>query len=343
MILIGGGVISAEFAHFFSSFGTEVTIVEMLDRLVSTEEPEISELLERNFRDRMKIYLNHKAIEVREEGNEKILVIEDQKTKRTREVRAEVLFLSAGRQPNTDVLKIEKSGIETDARGWIKTNLFLQTNMPNIWALGDINGKFQFRHKANYEADILTRNIFAGEQIPADYKAVPWAIFTEPQIGHVGLTEKEAIERGYKIYVAINHYSSVAKGFAMGIVPESKADGFVKLIINEDYRILGAHIIGPEASVLVQPFVYLMNSGYTCQRKAFDKEKGPLSLQELKMRNACPEAGSFMPIYHSMVIHPSLNEVTGWAIGKMRPINISMHEQEHKHGNGHSHSHENED
>ncbi len=341
MILIGGGVIAAEFAHFFSAFGTEVTVVEMLDRLVSTEEPEISELLERNFRDQMKIYLNHKAVEVREEGNEKILTIEDQKTKRTREVRAEVLFLAAGRQPNTDILNVKKAGIETDQRGWIKTNSFLQTNMPNVWALGDINGKFQFRHKANYEADILTRNLFAGEKVTADYSAVPWAIFTYPQIGHVGLTQQEALDKGYKIYVAINHYSSVAKGFAMGIEPDSNEDGFVKLIINEDYRILGAHVIGPEASVLVQPFVYLMNSGYTCQRKAIESGKGPLSIEQLKLKNACPEAGSFMPIYHSMVIHPSLNEVTGWAIGKLRPINIPTHEHHHHNQNEEQEEHEN--
>jgi mycothione reductase len=348
MILIGGGVIAAEFAHFFSAFGTEVTIVEMLNRLVSTEEPEISALLEQNFRDRMKIYLNHKAVEVREEGGEKVLTIEDQRTKRTREIKAEVLFLAAGRQPNTDILKVQKAGIETDSRGWIKTNSLLQTNMPNVWALGDINGKYQFRHKANYEADILSRNLFGGEKVFADYSATPWAIFTYPQIGHVGLTQKEAIEKGYKIYVAVNHYSSVAKGFAMGIEANSKEDGFVKLIINEDYRILGAHVIGPEASVLVQPFVYLMNSGYTCQRKAVDSGKGPISMEQLKMKNACPDAGSFMPIYHSMVIHPSLNEVTGWAIGKLRPINIPMHDSHvHSHddeqGDHEAHTHEHSD
>ncbi|MFX1574938.1 MAG: hypothetical protein ACFFB0_19550, partial [Promethearchaeota archaeon] len=194
--------------------------------------------------------------------------------------------------------------------------------------IGDANGLYQFRHKANYEAEICTNNIFGSEDQKrlVDYSAVPWAIFTYPQIGHVGMTQAEAIEKGYEIYVAIKNYSTVAKGFAMGFESGQEDDGFVKLIVDKSYRILGAHVIGPNAALLVQPFVYLMNSGFSCTLPEYKDE-----IDITKIEKACPEAGSFMPIYHSMVIHPSLNEVTGWAIGNLKPVNIKMEHHEHHH------------
>jgi dihydrolipoamide dehydrogenase len=168
-------------------------------------------------------------------------------------------------------------------------------------------------------------NIFGPEEQKrsVDYSAVPWAIFTHPQIGHVGMTQEEAIESGHEIYVAMKNYSTVAKGFAMGFENEDDDNGFFKLIVDKSYKILGAHVVGPHAAVLVQPFVYLMNSGFTCEVPDTQDE-----LNIPKLERACPEAGSFMPIYKSMVIHPSLNEVTGWAIGNLKPINIKM---EHHH------------
>ena len=179
--------------------------------------------------------------------------------------------------------------------------------------------------------EILSHNLFGNpaEKLPVDYSAVPWAIFTYPQIAHVGLTEQEAIDSGHEIYVAIKKYSSVAKGFAMGFSAKDDDDGFFKLVVDKSLRILGAHAIGPEASMLVQSFVYLMNSGYACEIEPTNTGQ----LKELsKMVNACPEAGSFMPIYHSMIIHPSLNEVAGWAIGNLRPVNIQgMGEHHHHH------------
>ncbi|GAH24347.1 unnamed protein product, partial [marine sediment metagenome] len=133
------------------------------------------------------------------------------------------------------------------------------------------------------------------------------------------MTEKEAIDKGYEIYVAIKQYSTVAKGYAMGFSNNDDDDGFVKLVVDKSYRILGAHVVGPHAAILVQPFVYLMNSGFTC---VLPESSGEEDIP--KLSRACPEGGSFMPIYRSMVIHPSLNEVTGWAIGSLKPVNIKM-------------------
>ena len=226
---------------------------------------------------------------------------------------------------------VEKTGVKTDNHGWIITNEYLETSKQNIWAVGDANGKFQFRHKANAEADTCAKNLFnKGPKVAMDYSAVPWVIFTDPQIGHVGMMEAEALAAGHHIYVAHKNYSTVAKGFAMGYEHGDDDDGFVKLVVDESYQLLGAHVIGPHAEMLVQPFVYLMNAGFSCQ---------PPETREVvtipKPQRACPEGGSFLPIYRSMVVHPSLNEVAGWAIGAMRPVNI-----EHKHV--HEHEHENE-
>ncbi|MFX1600124.1 MAG: dihydrolipoyl dehydrogenase [Promethearchaeota archaeon] len=329
LIIIGGGVIAAEFAHIFSAMGTEVTIVEMLPRLVVTEEPEISQLLEKSFSKHMKVLLNEKAVKAYWKKQQKAILVKNMQTGEEKEIIAEELLVAAGRHSNADLLKIENTGVETDERGWIKTNQYLETNKKNIWCIGDANGLYQFRHKANYEAEICTNNIFGPEdqKRSVDYSAVPWAIFTYPQIGHVGMTQAEAIEKGYEIFVAIKNYSTVAKGYAMGFETGKENDGFVKLIVDKSYRILGAHVIGPQAAILVQPFVYLMNSGFTCSLPEHFNEK-----EIPKVERACPEAGSFMPIYHSMVIHPSLNEVTGWAIGNLKPINIRMKQHEHHHG-----------
>ncbi|MFW9828008.1 MAG: dihydrolipoyl dehydrogenase [Candidatus Thorarchaeota archaeon] len=328
LIIIGGGVIAAEFAHIFSAIGTDVTIVEMLPRLVITEEPEISEALQKIFRKNMKVLLNEKAIKIYSKKKQKAVLVENTQTGKVTEIVAEEILIATGRRSNADLLKVENTGVEIDDKGWIKTNKYLETNKKNIWCIGDANGLYQFRHKANYEAEICTNNIFGPEDQKkvVDYTSVPWAIFTYPQIGHVGITQAEAIEKGYQIYVALKNYSTIAKGFAMGYETGEDDDGFVKLIVDKTYKILGAHVIGPHAALLVQPFVYLMNSGFTCILPEFKEEK-----DLPKAERACPEAGSFMPIYNSMVIHPSLNEVTGWAIGNLRPVNIKMEHHEHHH------------
>ncbi|MFX1522381.1 MAG: dihydrolipoyl dehydrogenase [Promethearchaeota archaeon] len=328
LIIIGGGVIAAEFAHIFSAMGTDVTILEMLPRLVITEEPEISHFLEHNFKKYMTVLTNYKAIRANSKKKNKTIIAQNMETGKEIEVSAEEILVAAGRKSNADLLQVERTGVETDERGWVKINEYLETSKKNIWCIGDANGIYQFRHKGNYESEICVNNVFGPEEQKrtVDYSSVPWAIFTYPQIGHVGMTQAEAIEKGHEIFVAMKNYSTVAKGFAMGFTNEDDDDGFVKLVVDKSYRILGAHVVGPNAALLVQPFVYLMNAGYTCSLAE------PTEAMEFpKLEIACPEAGSFMPIYKSMVIHPSLNEVTGWAIGNLKPVNIKIEHHEHHH------------
>ncbi|TFG04753.1 MAG: dihydrolipoyl dehydrogenase, partial [Promethearchaeota archaeon] len=267
LAIIGGGIIAAEFAHIFSALGTEITIVEMLPRLVTTEEPEVSRFLERQFRQYMTVLLNKKAVAVELKKGQKQIIIEDMTSGDQSQVSTDEILVATGRRSNSDLLKPEKTGVKME-RGWIKTNEYLETSKKNIWCIGDANGLYQFRHKANYEAEIASTNIFATDdthRITASYNAVPWAIYTYPQIGHVGMTEAEALEKGYKIYVGIHNYSSVAKGFAMGYTEGAPDDGFVKLIVDQSRAILGASIIGSYAAILIQQYVYLMNAGFLCE------------------------------------------------------------------------------
>ena len=306
LVIVGGGAIGAEFAHIFSALGTKVTIIEMQPHILATEEEEISKFVETEFKNnRITLLSNSKVISSDKNGKMKSLTVENMLTGKKETVEAQEIFLASGVFPNSDTLHLENTDIETNKRGWIKTNEYLETTQKNIYAIGDINGKYQFRHKANYEAEVLMHNLFSGEtKRKACYNAVPWAVFTWPQIAHVGITEREANNSGKKYWVGKNYYSQIAGGIAMGISENSSDNGFVKIIVGEENTILGVHIVGPYAAILLQPFVYLMNANYKCKKQ---KTKRNSSL-------ICPQLGSYTPINHSMVIHPSFNELTAWVL-----------------------------
>ena len=332
VILVGGGFVAAEFAHIFSAFGTRVTIVAKHSRLLPKEEPEIGDLIGRVFGRRMTVLTGHLPVAARADGRAKYITVMDTSSQATREIEADELFICAGRRSNADALRAGECGIAVDKKNrWVQTNQFLETSVPNIWAIGDANGLYPFRHKANREADVCIRNMFGlpEEKTAVDYSAVPWAVYTDPTVGHVGLTEDEAVRAGRRVYRAIKHYSAVAKGFALGYDTGEEDDGFAKIILDSSLRILGAHVVGPHADLLVQPFVYLMNAGYTCavREKGRSKSRGADRRDKTRFNYACPGAGTVMPLFDSMVIHPSLNEVTGWALDALEPVNIMQSEE----------------
>jgi mycothione reductase len=315
LVIVGGGAIGSEFAHVFSAFGTKVTIVEMQPHLVSTEEEEISLLLENNFRSHgIDVLTNCKALQASRQGDSKTVTVQNIKTGKTETILCDEILIASGIRSNTDLLKIEKTNIQTDKKGWIITDAHMQTSQKDVWALGDINGKYQFRHKANYEAQICAHNLFGGNptEQSADYTKVPWAIFTFPQIAHVGLTEAEVRSKGGRYLVGTKSFSSVAKGYAMGYDDGDPDDGFVKLIADENMRILGAHIAGPHAAILIQSLVYLMNTGFTCKIE-YDAAHKP--------KQICNDGGTYVPMNQSMVIHPALSEVVAWVTNGMHWAN----------------------
>lgn len=314
LIIIGGGAIGAEFAHIFSSFGTKVTVVEMKPHIIPTEEDEISLFVEKQFRNNgITVLTNTKIISASRSGAEKAVTVEDISTGEKRTIAAAEIFIASGVRSNGDLLQLQKAGVKTDSRGYVETNEYLQTSNEHVFAIGDINGKFQFRHKANYEAGILSGNLFGqGEKKQAKYDATPWAIFTWPQVGHVGLTERQAKEKGLRIWVGRNFYSDIAGGIAMGYSRHGEDNGFVKIIAGEDQKIIGVHAAGPYAAILVQPFVYLMNAGYHCECVSGGDSVRPGRAGLI--RSVCPQIGTFLPLEDSMVIHPSMSELAAWAL-----------------------------
>ncbi len=260
MIIIGGGYIGAEYGHFFAAMGTKVIMVTKNARLVPQEEPEISELMRTTMAQRMEVHTQVEAVEVREHGEGLLVVGRDLDSGQKREFTAEKIMVAAGRSSNADLLKVENGGIETDGRGYIKVDDFLQTNKENVWAFGDANGKHMFTHVANKEAAVVWHNSSHEHKVKMDYQAVPHAVFSHPQIASVGLTEEQARQK-YDILVGKARYQDVAKGEAM-----MEAEGFAKAILDrESGKLLGFHIIGPYAAMLIQEVIDVMANGATAK------------------------------------------------------------------------------
>ena len=256
LIIIGGGYIAVEFGHFFAAMGTEVTILEMADRLVLSEEPEISDLLKGELGKHMEVYTNALAEEVKQCEHGIVVVTKDTNTAKRREFAAQRIMMAVGRRSNADILKVENTGVETDKKGFIKVNEYLETNRKDIFAIGDANGQQMFRHMANREAEIVTQNAFYNTNIKVDYSAVPHAVYSHPQVASVGLTEAKARE-DHDIFIGRTKYFDTAKGEAM-----MEKQGFAKAIIDKDSRdILGFHVIGTYAPELIQEVVNAMTSG----------------------------------------------------------------------------------
>jgi mycothione reductase len=256
LIIIGGGYIAVEYGHFFAAMGTKVTMLEMADRLVLAEEPEISGLLKKELSRRMDIYLGVQAEEVKSNGHSVTVIVNDSKTGGKKEFTAQRILVAVGRRSNADLLKVENTGVEVDKRGFIRVDEYLETTKKNIFAVGDANGQQMFTHVANVEASLAAGNALHGGKMKMDYSVAPHAVYSHPQIASVGLTE-EAARRAHKILVGKAKYSDVAQGGAM-----MEENGFAKAIVEADAgRILGFHIIGPYAPILIQEVIDATASG----------------------------------------------------------------------------------
>lgn len=287
IIIVGGGYIGMEYGHFFSALGTKTIIVHRENRVLPEEEPEVSELLQKEITKHLELFTEYEAIEVKQDGPLKTLIAKNLRDNTEKQFTAQALMIAAGRKSNSEELKPEKSGIELDKKGFIVANEYLETKKKNIYAFGDAIGIQMFRHAANYEAGIVWHNANQEHKVAMDFSATPHAVFTHPQIASVGLKEQEAKNK-YDIAVGIAKYKDTAMGAAMGY-PE----GFVKVIVErETGKILGAHIVGPEASVLVQEITNVMVTG----------------------------KGDFSPIARGMHIHPALNEVVQNAFGNLHTV-----------------------
>ena len=256
LVIIGGGYVAVEYGHFFAAMGTRVTILEMADRLVLSEEPEIAEMLKNEMSHRMIVHTGVQAEAVKSQGHDVTVAASDLASGGRKEFTAQKILMAVGRRSNADLLRVQNTGVELDQRGFIKVDNYLETTKKSIFAVGDINGQQMFTHVANVEASLAADNAIHGSKTKMDYSAAPHAVYSHPQIASVGMTE-EAARKGHKILVGRARYSDVAQGQAM-----MEETGFAKAIVETDTgKILGFHIIGPYAPILIQEVMNAMASG----------------------------------------------------------------------------------
>lgn len=249
MIIIGGGFVGVEYAHFFSAVGTKVTLIVRDMVLLPFEEPEISALLKNEMSSRMTLIFGSDAVEVRRAGKGCIVVVK-RESGDMQELQADALMVSTGRTSNADLLRVENAGVGTNESNYIKVDDYLRTNKRNIWALGDAIGRAMFTHAGDHEAELAWHNAMNRKKLPMDFQNVPHAVYTSPQIASIGLTEKKAREK-YEILVGRAEYSDTVMGEAM-----LEKSGFAKAVVEKvSGRILGFHIIGPHAAILIQEVV----------------------------------------------------------------------------------------
>lgn len=253
MIFIGGGYIALEYAHFFSALGVKVSIIERNATLLRYGEPEISELLKKTLGRRVRLHLGAETIAVRKGIGGYAVMVRGLDSGRKKEIAAQSVVISAGRTSNADLLRPEQAGIETDAANFIKVDAYLRTNKKHIWAIGDATGRAMFTHAGDKAAELAWHNATHRKKIRMDFAQVPHAVYTYPQIASVGLTEQQARER-HRILVGRARYSDTVMGTAM-----MAEEGFAKAVVEKGTgRILGFHIIGPHAAMLIQEVVNAM-------------------------------------------------------------------------------------
>ena len=250
MLVVGGGVVGCEFSSIFATLGTKVTIVEVMPRILLNEDEEVGDLIKKIFLKKgINIYTNITVKEVKKSGdqyacslsNGEILIVDK-------------ILVSVGRKPNTEGFGFKEAGIDIDGKGFVVVDKTLKTSVKNIYAIGDMIGGYQLAHVASKEGLVAIDNIL-GKNKEINYSVVPWAIFTLPEIGTVGLSEKQAKEKGYKVSIGMFPFKSSGKAYAV-----QETDGFVKICTDSATgEILGSTIIGPRASDLVHEIAVAMH------------------------------------------------------------------------------------
>ena len=265
MIVLGGGYIGAEMSHIFGSLGTKITIVNRSPQLLAQHDLDVAlrftEIYQRRFDVRLGAAV--KGISATRHGVRAELTTPGG----TQAVDAEVLLVATGRVPNSDRLNVAAAGIAVDEHGHVKTDLAYATNVPGIWAFGDLANHFQLKHMANAEAKLVRYNLtHPGEPKLTPFRVVPAAVFADPQIASVGLTEQAMKASGQPYISAVRPYSDAAYGWAL-----EDTTSFAKVLADPSTRLLlGAHIIGPQASTLIQPLIQAMCLGNTVDQVASD-------------------------------------------------------------------------
>lgn len=275
LIIVGGGVSGCEFASIFSAFGCQVTVVELLPTILTTEDVQVIRHLQLFMKRKgIKFHTSAKLTQITKSDSGVVAKLESGEV-----LTAQKVLVSIGRRFNSDGLGLEKVGVQTE-NGKILVNERMETNIPGIYAVGDVASRYLLAHVASTEGKVAAQNCM-GKKAEMDYQVIPWCVFTLPEIGHVGMTEKEATEEGYDVKVGKFPYA--ASGMALGM---AESDGFVKTVTDADSGdILGVHIVGVHASTLIHEAAVAVRVGATAKDIAHTVHAHP-TLSEMVMESA---------------------------------------------------------
>jgi mycothione reductase len=255
LTIIGGGYIAAELAHFFGSLGTKINIIQRNNLLLPDEDEEIARKFTEVFAKKYNVYLGCKVESVSKRNDIFSVAAKNAQGKKI-EVESDQLLVAAGRTPNSDTLELAKTGVKIDKQGFVAVDEYLETSAKGIFALGDAVGRYLFKHSANHEAQYAFYNIVGSKKIAVDYAAMPHAVFSSPQVAGVGHTEQELKKKKIPYSKAAYPYIKTAMGEAI-----EDGDGFVKFLVSKQGAILGCHIIGSHASMLIHEVLIAMKLG----------------------------------------------------------------------------------
>jgi mycothione reductase len=263
MVVLGSGYVAAETSHIFGSLGTEVTIVGRAAHLLSRHDADVRARFTEQYRQRFDLRLGSTVDRVSATGTGVRLDLATPAG--AQQVEAEVLMVAAGRVPNSDRIDVAAAGVEVDEHGHVRTDDTYETTVPGIWAFGDLANHFQLKHMANAEAHLVRHNLLHPDQPRrARFPVVPSAVFADPQVASAGATEQQLRERGQRYVAASRAYADTGFGWAL-----QDTSGFVKILADPaSGLLLGAHIMGPQASTLIQPLIQAMCLGNTADQIA---------------------------------------------------------------------------
>ena len=257
IVIIGASAVGAEWATMFAAFGSEVTMVELLGRLLPAEDEDVGKALARSFARRgIKVETGRTVTGIAPVGDQApplLVTVADPDGGNPREVEADVVLVGVGRRPNTAELGLERAGVATGQRGWVEVDDRLRTGVPGVHAVGDVTGRVLLAHVASHQG-LVAAGVMAGHDERMDYRAVPAATFTHPEVASVGLTEAAAREEGHDVAVGRFPFSALGRAQTFGGV-----EGLVKVVAErDDGHVLGVHVIGPGASDLIPEGVLAM-------------------------------------------------------------------------------------
>ncbi len=258
LLIVGGSYIGLEFGQMFSRFGSKVTIIEQSDSIIGREDEETCRTIQQFMQaDGVEFRLRSKCLSGKLNEDSSISVQVNCSVDGPIELRGSHLLLAVGRRPNTDLLQLDKTGVTTNSQGFIEVNDYLETNVPGIYALGDCNGKGTFTHTAYNDYEIIAENKYEGKNRKVSDRILTYGLFVDPPLGRVGITTKEAKEKGLNVLVGHRSFSRISRAKEKG-----ETNGYMSVVIDaETKKILGATVLGVGGDEIISSFINMMYAG----------------------------------------------------------------------------------